>query len=71
MIKAKNGRTRIRATYASEVAMELTAIVLGVRNALDGALTPAEIENLISNAVKSSATEAWRKRLDEVREEAD
>ena len=51
--------------------MELTAIVLGVRNALDGALTPAEIENLISNAVKSSATEAWRKRLDEVREEAD
>lgn len=69
MIKAKNGRTRIRATYASEVAIELTSIILGVRNALDGALTPAEIENLISNAVKSSATEAWRKRLDEVRED--
>lgn len=69
MIKAKNGRTRIRADFASEVYIELASILFGIRDALDGTLTAAEIENLISNAVKSSATEAWRKRLDEVRED--
>lgn len=69
MIKAKNGRTRIRALHASEVYIELASILFGIRDALDGTLTAAEIENLISNAVKSSATEAWRRRLDEPREE--